>query len=158
MHTVVLGIGNTLQKDDGIGVHVTNYMRRQLGLLPGVSFIDGGTLSFTLAHLIDDATALVVVDATELHHTPGTMSIFLEAEMDRMLYNKKHSSVHELNLMDLLDIMRITGRLPAHRALVAIQPGEIDWGEKPTAAVCAAIPNASEEILLLLREWQACAA
>jgi len=72
--------------------------------------------------------------------------------MDHFLGTAKRS-VHEVGLLDLLDIARLTETLPANRALVGIQPGVIDWGEQPTAAVSAAIPSAVLHINNLIAAW-----
>jgi hydrogenase maturation protease len=73
-------------------------------------------------------------------------------QMDDFLGTTKRS-VHEVGLLDLLDIARLTGNLPARRALVAIQPDVIDWGETPTENVAAAIPVAVDKVVGLLKQW-----
>jgi Ni,Fe-hydrogenase maturation factor len=70
---LVLGIGNTLLSDEGVGIHLLNRLReRRLARLYGVRWLDGGTLSFTLAPEIEDCDALLVLDAARLDAEPGT--------------------------------------------------------------------------------------
>ena len=64
------------------------------------------------------------------------------------------SSVHEVGLTDLMSIARLTGSWPERRALVAIQPEKVDWGEHPTARVAAAIPLACARIQSLIESWR----
>ena len=151
-HTLVLGIGNTLLSDEGIGILVIEYLRIRHPASPGVSYLDGGTLSFTLAGDIEDADNLIVVDAAELGDQPGVVQCMTGAGMDRFLGNAKRS-VHEVGLLDLLDIARLTETLPLNRALIGIQPEIIDWGEQPSAAVSRAIPVAANHVIDLIAAW-----
>lgn len=152
--TVVLGVGNTLLSDEGIGVHVVEQLRRNPPSGTGVEFIDGGTLSFTLAGPLAEAAQLIIIDAAELKAAPGTVTLFENAAMDTYLSHGKRRSVHEVSLLDLLAIARLTDALPARRALIAIQPQTVTWGESPSAAVAAAIPLACNRVLELLKRWQ----
>jgi hydrogenase maturation protease len=149
---LVLGIGNTLLSDEGIGIHVINYLRQKHPAPEGVTYLDGGTLSFTLASEIEDADNLIVVDAARVGGAPGNVACMTGTGMDYFLGTAKRS-VHEVGLLDLLDIARLTDTLPANRALVGIQPDIIDWGEQPTAAVSSAIPFAVKHINDLIAAW-----
>lgn len=155
MRTVVLGIGNTLLTDEGVGVHVTRYLSSRHTQLLDIDFIDGGTLSFTLASDIENADKLIVIDATQLNDTPGSVRVFVDDEMDAFLNHHRKRSVHEVGLMDLLSIARLTGRLPGKRALIGIQPQHVYWGEHPSPAVQAAIPTAGDMAIQIVREWRA---
>jgi len=153
-HTLILGIGNTLLSDEGIGVHVVRYLQTQHPTLPQVRYLDGGTLSFSLAADIEAATHLIVIDAAQWHSPPGTVRQLLNAEMDAFL-QRPSLSVHEVSLLDLLDISRLTGHCPAQRALIGIQPAKLDWGTQPSPAVAQAIPAAAAMALSLCQTWQA---
>lgn len=153
MKTVILGVGNTLLSDEGVGIHVLDALALRGLLRDGVDLIDGGTLSFTLAVPIEEADALIVVDATQLKSPPGTLKVFMGEDMDRFLMGQKKSSVHEVGLTDLMTIAKLTERWPEKRALVAIQPEKLDWGDAPTADVQLAIPEACRRIEALLGEW-----
>lgn len=154
MQTLVLGIGNTLLSDEGIGVHVIQQLQKQHGELANTRFIDGGTLSFTLATEIEQADNLIVIDATQLNAEPGTVKTFVDEEMDRFLGTGNKRSVHEVGLLDLIHISRMTGHFPEHRALIGIQPHKLDWGESPTEQVSAAIPLACDRVMTQIRSWQ----
>jgi len=153
MKTLVLGIGNTLLTDEGVGVHLLYVLRPMLGDLHGVTLLDGGTLSFTLAASIEDADALIVVDAAELKRRPGEWAVLEGEEMDRFLIGARKASVHEVGLADLRTIALLAGHWPERRALLAIQPAVIDCGEFPTAPVAAAMPPACAAIAHLIRGW-----
>ena len=153
-NTLILGIGNTLLSDEGVGIHMLDYMRRHYPELAGVEYLDGGTLSFTLAAWIEEADNLIVIDAAELDSTPGTVRVFPGEEMYRFA-GKTKRSVHEVSLGDLLAIAHLTDALPAKRALVAIQPEEIDWGQCLSNRVKQALPVAGRSISDLLQQWSA---
>ncbi|MGA7178414.1 MAG: HyaD/HybD family hydrogenase maturation endopeptidase [Thiobacillaceae bacterium] len=154
MKTLVLGIGNTLLSDEGIGVHVTQQLQRMLPLSDDIEVLDGGTLSFTLAGPIEEADALIVVDAAQLKSSPGTLKVFEGDEMDAFLLGNRKSSVHEVGLTDLMSIAMLTGHWPEKRALVAIQPEKVDWGDTPTPHVAAAVPLACNHIQSLIGNWR----
>lgn len=141
MKILVLGIGNTLLTDEGVGIVAMRELEARFGAREDMEFIDGGTLSFTLAAPISECAALLVIDAAELGATSGTVRSFEGEEMDRFLGANRKSSVHEVGLLDLMSISRLTGYWPERRALIGIQPSLVDWGETLTPAVAAALPD-----------------
>lgn len=151
--TLILGIGNTLLSDEGAGIHALNHLQSEYPNIPNLTFLDGGTLSFTLATWIEDCTNLIVFDAAELHQPAGTVNTFVGAAMDEFLGASRRSA-HEVGLMDLMDIARLTEHLPENRALIGIQPDIMDWGMEPTAAVKNALDSAAKEAVMLIKQWQ----
>lgn len=152
--TLVLGIGNTLLTDEGIGVHVVQALEAELGQRPDVTLLDGGTLSFTLAGPIEEADALIVVDAANIRTAPGGWVLLEGEEMDAFLMGNRKASVHEVGLTDLRAIAMLAGHWPQKRAMLAIQPQTVDWGEHPTPAVAAAIPPVCAAIVEQIGAWQ----
>jgi hydrogenase maturation protease len=151
--TLVLGIGNTLLSDEGVGIHLLNHLRQACPHPPGVRYLDGGTLSFSLAPAVEDCESLLVLDAAQLDAEPGTLRLLVGAEMDAFVGRAKRS-VHEVGLADLMSIARLLNRLPVNRALLGIQPARCDWGEDLSGAVSSAIPVATDRVLALLYKWQ----
>ena len=154
MKTLVLGIGNTLLTDEGIGIHVLQALEPELANWPDVTLLDGGTLSFTLAGPIEEADALIVVDAANIKSEPGGWTLLEGEEMDAFLMSNRKASVHEVGLTDLRAIAILAGHWPEKRAMLAMQPQTIDWGEQPTPAVAAAIPPVCAAIVNQIREWR----
>jgi hydrogenase maturation protease len=152
--TLVLGIGNTLLADEGIGVHVLQALAAHLGTRADVTLIDGGTLSFTLAGPIAEAEALIVVDAANLRAEPGAWALLEGDEMDAFLTGNRKASVHEVGLADLRAIALLAGHWPEKRAMLAIQPHTVDWGEAPTPPVAAVIPAVCDAIVKQIGDWQ----
>ncbi|MDH2916809.1 MAG: HyaD/HybD family hydrogenase maturation endopeptidase [Gallionella sp.] len=141
MKILVLGIGNTLLTDEGVGIVAMHELEAQYGVRDDMEFLDGGTLSFTLAVPISECDALLVIDAAELGAAPGTVRSFEGEAMDRFLGANRKSSVHEVGLLDLMSISRLTGHWPQRRALIGVQPAVVGWGETLTPEVAAALPE-----------------
>lgn len=150
--TLVLGVGNTILTDEGIGPWVVDRLAELNPDVPGVTWMDGGTLSFSIAASVEDAEYLIVVDATELKSEPGTVKVFVDADMDRIL-SQHGRSVHEVGLMDLMNMARFADRVPRRRALVGIQPEKIDWGTEPSPRVAASVPAAARAVAELIAAW-----
>jgi len=140
MKILVLGIGNTLLTDEGVGIVAMRELEVQYGAREDMEFLDGGTLSFTLAVPISECDALLVIDAAELGAAAGTVRSFEGEEMDAFLGANRKSSVHEVGLLDLMSISRLTGHWPQRRALIGVQPAVVGWGEALTPEVAAALP------------------
>ncbi|OYY94722.1 MAG: peptidase M52 [Hydrogenophilales bacterium 28-61-23] len=157
MRTLILGIGNTLLTDEGVGIHVLQALESSLADFPAdfsnITLLDGGTLSFTLAGPIEEADALIVVDAANIQAAPGAWKLFQGEEMDAFLMGNRKSTVHEVGLTDLRAIAILAGHWPQQRAMFAIQPAIVDWGEQPTPIVAAAIAPVCRAILELLKDW-----
>lgn len=151
--TLILGLGNTLMTDEALGVIVIRRLQAEGGL-GDVGLLDGGTLSFTLAGPIGDSPRLIVVDAAIMGEPPGTVRVFEGEAMDRQL-SGVGKSVHEVSLMDLMDMARITASLPQRRTLVGVEPAVIEWGEELSPAVAAAVPEAMARVRAVLRAWDA---
>lgn len=156
MRTLILGIGNTLLSDEGIGIQVLHSLESAVASLayaPDITLLDGGTLSFTLAGPIEETDALIVIDAANIQAAPGSWKLFQGEDMDLFLMGNRKSTVHELGLTDLRAIAILAGHWPEKRAMLAIQPDVIDWGDQPTPAVAASIAPTSSAVLQLLKDW-----
>jgi hydrogenase maturation protease len=151
--TLVLGFGNVLLSDDGAGVQLVERLRSELG--PNAAeFVDGGTLSFSLLSYVEATDSMLVIDAAELNSAPGTVHLFEGAAMDEFLKGARRRTVHEVGLIDLLDMARLQNCLPSKRALLCIQPGLIDWCETLSAPVAEALPEATRQARALLHRWK----
>lgn len=150
---LVLGFGNVLLSDDGAGVHLVERLRSELGS-NAAEFVDGGTLSFSLLSYVEAADSMLVIDAADLSGPPGTIGLFEGAAMDEFLKSSRRRTVHEVGLIDLLDMARLQDCLPSQRALLCIQPGRIDWSEALSTPVAQALPEAVRQAAALLQRWK----
>lgn len=111
MRTLVLGVGNPLMSDDGVGLRVLEALSGQQPALDGVDYLDAGTLSLLLLPRFEHCDALLVLDAAQLGGAPGDLRVQHGADMDAFFRNAR-GSVHEVGIRDLLDAARLTGTLP----------------------------------------------
>jgi len=149
---LVLGVGNTLMRDDGVGVRLMEALAAAEPALPDIEYLDAGTLSFLLLPRIEQCDALLVLDAAHLDAHPGDTRCLQGAAMDEFLRTAR-CSVHEVGVRDLLDTARLTGHLPDRRAFVGIQPLEVGWGETLSAPVAAALPGAVAAARAIVTGW-----
>ena len=135
---LVLGIGNFLMGDEGIGVHTIHYLGKKT-LPPNVDIIDGGTGGFDLMPLIAAYPKVVLVDATMDDKPAGTISILypkFAADFPRTL------SAHDVGLKDMIDALEFNGELPSI-ILITVTIGDI----KPmTIELSPLIEKSIEEI------------
>jgi hydrogenase maturation protease len=152
--TLIVGLGNTLLGDEAAGVEAVRHLEAKGGV-PGALLLDGGTLSFTLAGHIAECSRLIVIDAAAMGTPPGSVRVFEGDAMDRQL-SGRGKSVHEVSLLELLDMARLTDTLPRRRALIGIEPALVDWRDGLTAEVAAAIPKAVAAVHALIAGWEPC--
>ena len=149
--TLVLGVGNILLADEGAGVHAMRYLEEHYEL-PNTTFLDAGTLSFSLAADIADADNMIVFDAAQMDAEPGVVKVFDGPNMDEFLTSGRRS-VHEVGFSDLMDIARLEDVLPQKYALIGIQPEQLGWGEAPSETVRRALPRAAANAAALIFRW-----
>lgn len=154
MHVLILGIGNTLLADEGVGVAAMHRLAADYADDSDIECVDGGTLSFTLAVPISACEALIVIDAAAIDGPAGTVGVFEGEAMETFLGANRKASVHEVSLIDLATIARLTESWPERRALIGIRPQQVDWGDALTPPVAAALDEACAEARALIRRWR----
>jgi len=151
--TLVLGLGNVMLGDDAAGPLAVQAMAADPRFADAAVYRDGGTIGLSLLPEIEDAGAFIAVDAAEFGAEPGVVRVFEGAAMDAQLGGRKRSA-HEVALFDLMAVAEFAGRLPARRALVAVQPASTAMSLSPSPAVAAAIPQLCVAVHALLARWQ----
>jgi hydrogenase maturation protease len=151
---VVLGLGNILQSDDGVGVHAVRHLRQNSQFADAVELVDGGTISFSLLELIETSSALIVLDAVRLDGDAGDVRVFEGADMDRLLARPLVGSVHAVSLSEVLDMARLRDGLPPRRALIGVLPQYLTWGDALSPVVKAALPRVAELVGQVFIRWR----
>jgi len=118
----VIGVGNILLCDEGIGVHVVRELSRRGGM-PGVEFVDGGVAGATLLHLVEGEERVVLVDAVDAPFPPGTVVRMTPGDLAGS--GGPAWSLHDLNLSDTLGMMRLRETLP-EMILLGVVPADIE--------------------------------
>ena len=155
---LVLGVGNTLLTDDGVGVLVVREMAEAAagdeprGQGAPVVYHDGGTIGLALLPLIENRGGVILVDAADFGGRLGEVRLFEGDDMDALL-RVKRSTPHEIAVSDLILTAELIGTKPDRRALVAIQAGDVTLGAEPQPEVAASIGLARAEVSALVERW-----
>lgn len=152
MNTAVIGLGNILLKDEGVGVHVVNAVRKRYRCYPQVEIIDGGTLGLDLLHLIEGRDRLLLVDAIDFGKEPGYIGVLSNDEIPSTLCAKL--SVHHIGLSDVLYAAKLRGGTPPEMRLIGIQPGSIEVGLDVSDCVKDKMDTLIEMTLNTLKGWE----
>lgn len=139
MRIVVLGIGNILLSDEGVGVRVVEELERQYRLPEGVEIVDGGTCGMEMLEQLEDLDALIVVDCVRCGQPPAT-PVLLKGE-DVPVFFKTKLSPHQVSLSDVLASLEFTDKAPKETVIVGIQPLSFDTNMELTPAVAARVPE-----------------
>ncbi len=149
----VIGIGNTLAGDDGLGVHAVRYLEASMAQDSGIDFVDGGTLGLYLLDDIVEAPAVILIDALRFQSEPGSVCVFEGDAMDNLIQNPCRRTSHEVGLSDLLAVVRLLDGLPAHRAIIGIEPSRCGWCGDLSKEAAAALPVVAQKIEEVLMRW-----
>lgn len=148
---VVVGLGNTVLGDDGVGVHVAMACRKpEWG--DAVEVLDGGTVGLALLPRLSDADGVIFVDAARLNAPSGTVRV-IEGEALESFLASLSRSAHDVGLSDLVDALRLTAPVEQTRALVGIQAECVEWAETLSSSVSDAIPAAIAAVHGVVESW-----
>lgn len=145
---LILGIGNILLRDEGVGVRVIEAMR-DLSLPEGVEILDGGTSGADLIDELADRQKVIVIDAIKTDAEPG--AIFRFSDKDLIARTEGTISLHEFGLVETLLATRQLGCAPQEVIIYGVQPKDISSGLELSAEIAALVPKV---IHLVLREAQ----
>lgn len=148
---VVLGVGNILLTDEGLGVHVVEDLKANYAFTPQISLIDGGTMGMELLTYMRGMKKILLIDAVNGGEAPGTIYEFPHRELEQ--YFTDHISVHEVGMQDILRIRAIQENPLEDAIVIGVEPESLDVGFEPSAPVQKALPEVKERVLRVLREW-----
>src|SRR3972149_5677945 len=122
--TVVIGLGNPLMGDDGVGLAALALLTDGWDVPPGVELVDGGTWGMNLLPTIEDAGRVLLIDAIHRQAAPGTLHRLSPEELPRYLATK--ISPHQVDLHDVLAVAELRGTLPAETVAVGLEPERVE--------------------------------
>lgn len=143
-HTLILGVGNVLMGDEGVGVHAIAFLEQE-GFPPGVTLLDGGTGGFHLLSLFEEYDPIIFIDATMDGKPAGTVSI-IRPRFARDF--PKTLSAHDIGLRDLLESATLLGPLPGLHLITV----SVDKIQPMTLELSGAVRASLSEIGGLARE------
>ena len=150
MNLAVLGLGNLIRRDDGVGIHAIHILSGGNRLPCDVQIIEGGTLGLDLLSGLRGVSHLLALDAVDAGASPGTLLRFENEELSSLPISK---SVHLLGFADLLGAMRLLEDAPCEVVLLGIQPESIDWGVTLSPAVYAALNDLLDAAHAQIMNW-----
>lgn len=151
MKTLVLGLGNILLCDEGVGVRVVERLQELYEFPQEVQVLDGGTLALDLLPYVEDADRLLVIDALEMGAAPGVIACLEGDEVPAFLSVKL--SPHQIGLADLLAAARLRDSYPGELVLWGVQPGVISVGLELSSPVAAQVEILVDKVLTELSRW-----
>jgi len=143
--TLVLGLGNPLQRDDGVGIRVVEELERR-EWPPHVEIMDGGTPGVGLINLMEGRARVVIIDAAEMGRPPGEIVRF-RAEDVTLTGSAERFSLHRSGVADAFALARSLNLSLPEIVVYGVQPAHVGWGEELSAEVAAAIPGLVETII-----------
>ncbi len=149
--TLVLGLGNILLQDEGLGVRALERLTAAHPLPDRVEALDGGTMGLELLPYLDGVTDLLITDAVDTGQPPGTL-VRLEGDAIPAALSLK-MSMHQVGLQDLLATSRLRGTMPQRLVVWGIQPASLDWGVDLSPPVQAALDGLVQAAVQELRGW-----
>jgi hydrogenase maturation protease len=150
VRTVVLGIGNVLMADDGVGVAALDRLRNEWRV-SGASLVDGSAWGMTFLHVIEEADRLLVFDAIDAGAAPGTLVRLEGAAVPRVLSNKL--SPHQIDLREVLAVATLRGSVPTELVALGVQPRRVEMSTELSPEVEAQLDGLVQLGVATLRGW-----
>jgi len=141
---VILGIGNVLLTDEGIGVHVANELMKK-ELPSNISVVEGGTDGFRLLNVITEADRLIVIDAVKGGGKPGTIYRFNIEDVKNAPTGFK-TSVHQIGILEVIDLSNLIGKTPK-TTIIGIEPKSLEMSLELSPEIKEKIPKIIELVL-----------
>lgn len=149
--TLVLGVGNKLMSDEGIGVHAVERLAAEYTLPQEVQVLDGGTLGMDLLYYLEEVENLLLVDAAETGQQPGTLIRLQDDEVPAFMSIK--ISPHQMGIPDMLAAAKLKDLYPKRLVLWGIQPEQIRIGLDLSPALASKVDSLVEHLADELRAW-----
>jgi hydrogenase maturation protease len=149
MSVLVLGLGNPLRGDDGVGPRIIEELARR-GLPEGVTALDVGNAGLDLLNVLEGWERAVIVDAAEMGREPGCFVRFTPDEV-RLARSDDRHSLHDAGLSEALALADALGRTLPELVIFGVQPAEVGWKAGLSSAVEAVIPALADAVMEELR-------
>lgn len=149
--TTLVGIGNILLGDDGVGVRLARHLATSYRFAPEIDILDGGTLGLDLISYLSDTERLLVIDAAKSGTPPGMVTVLRETDVPAIL--RSVLSAHEASLCDLVAALTLLGKMPNTFVTVGIEPLRILPSIELSGRVRSALPTAERAVIAQLVDW-----
>jgi len=146
--TVIIGVGNYLMSDEGVGIHAIAKLR-EMKWPDDVELIDGGTPGVTLLHMMEGRKLVIIIDCADFGGKPGKIGIFDPDELRRD--ENTEISLHATDLLGSLELARRTGNYPEKVIIVGIQPVKIEMGTSLSGDLADSLTQLPDIVKNILR-------
>jgi hydrogenase maturation protease len=150
MSILVLGIGNILLSDEGIGVRVVERLQQFYEIPEGVEVMDGGTAGMELSAHLSRRQHVILIDAVKTGDPEGTVVELYDEQVPNLF--RTHISPHQLGISDVLGILSITDELPEHFTLYGAVPYSIDTSSKLSLGFAPVLDDIVARVVARLAE------
>jgi hydrogenase maturation protease len=151
MRIVVLGVGNILLTDEGVGVRTIERLLAEYDFPPEVVVLDGGTASMEMLEDLENLDGLIVVDAVFANQAVGEVVKLVDDEVPAFF--RRRLSPHQIGLSDVLASLELVEREPKKMIVIGVKPVSIELGLELTPTVSARVPQLMEMVLESLSGW-----
>lgn len=148
---VVLGLGNMLMADDGIGLAALARLQDEWFIPPTVDLVDGGTWGMNLLPIIEMADRLLVLDAIDSEDLPGALATLRDQEVPRFLAQKL--SPHQIDLREVLALAQMRGTLPRELVALGLQPARMEMSTELSPEVALRLGALVDAAARQLEAW-----
>ncbi|MFZ2087953.1 MAG: HyaD/HybD family hydrogenase maturation endopeptidase [Desulfobaccales bacterium] len=150
-HISLIGLGNILMQDEGVGVHAVKAILKDYALPPNLNVVDGGTAGLDLLPFIEGRDRVLFVDAVNFRQEPGYIGVLRNQEIP-VFFSAKHS-LHHIGLADVLAAAQLLNLLPPEVCLIGLQPHTIALGLELTPLIQARLQPLIARIIEELQDW-----
>lgn len=151
VEAVILGLGNVLRSDEGLGIFALARFEAEYDVGPGVRLVDGGTLGLELLSEVESADRLLVLDAVLTGAASGTLARLEGDEVPAFI--GRHGSAHDTGLNDILALARWRGYAPSQLVVLGLQPERLKLGWGLSDPVNAGLSTLAEAAAVQLNVW-----
>lgn len=149
--TLVVGLGNPLLADDGLGIEIIGRLAKSYDCGPDVEIEDGGTWGMNLLPQLETAERVLFVDAIKTGAIPGTLQRIEGEQLPRQLGLK--ISPHQMDLQDLVAVSSIRGTFPTDAVAIGVEPECVETRTGLSASVSARLDDVLDAVVAQLRAW-----
>jgi hydrogenase maturation protease len=149
--TLILGVGNLLLSDEGVGLRVVERLAGIYELPPSVQILDGGTLGLDLLYYLEGITNLLIVDAVDMGKEPGTLLRLEGDEVPSFLSIKM--SPHQIGIPDMLFAAKLKDLYPPNLVMWGVQPASLEVGLELSPVVAAQVDELVSKAVEQLVQW-----
>ncbi len=149
---VVLGLGNPLMSDEGVGVHLIERLSALKKSFPHVDFIDAGTAGMSILHLIANRRKAIIIDCANMQTAPGTIRRFGPHQV-KTVKTLRHYSCHEADILRIIDLCRQLGQSPDEIVFFGIEPQTIAPGQALSQTLADRLDDYVDVVCKELTGW-----